>query len=426
MSTAFTERLLQEHAALRVSLPDSIVPAAVRDASLKRAAETGLPGLRDEGWRYADLRPLLTATLGTAQAPSETDSARALLPSALEGIHRLVYVNGRFAPTLSAESGALSGLAVQGATLAATNCVAATADERFAWLNDAFAVDGAQYTVRGEQQLELLFVTVPTTSAGASHPRISLALEAGARLTLVERHVGGSEGGLVNVLVQCHLGRDATLEHTRLQDSTRGTIFLDSLLVRLDAGSHYDLTQLQLGAATARSALRIDLDGEAAHVDLRALSLTDARRVHDMTIQVTHRGRQTKSEQLLRAIAKDRSGTSFASRVDVASTAGGADSQQSLKGLLADAGAEVNLRPQLEISTDEVKASHGATTGALDDTMLFYLLSRGLDPQTARQLLEWAFLEDVISRIGRPELRRQVELATLDHLGNTAAEEALR
>jgi Fe-S cluster assembly protein SufD len=209
MSTAFTERLVQEHAALRASLPDSIVPAAVRDASLKRAAETGLPGLRDEGWRYAALRPLLTATLGTAAAPTDSESARALLPATLEGIHRLVYVNGRFAPALSADLATLPGLAAQCVSADATTYLAATPDERFAWLNDAFAVDGAQFTVRGEQQLELLFVTVPTASAGASHPRISLALEAGARLTLVERHVGGSEGGLVNAQVQCHLGRDA-------------------------------------------------------------------------------------------------------------------------------------------------------------------------------------------------------------------------
>lgn len=425
MSTAFSDRLSREQAAVRGTLPDSVVPAAVREAALQRVLETGLPGLRDEGWRYASLRPLLTAPLATAGAV-DASAAAGLLPPAIEGIGRLVYVNGRFAAALSADPAALPGLAARTSAPGAETFSVPTPDERFAWLNDVFAVDGAQFDVRGEQQLELVFVTLPSETPGAAHPRVTLHLAAGSRLRLIERHVGGVDGGLVNACVQLGIGRDASLEHVRLQDCAAGAIFLDSLLARLDAGSQYTLTQLQLGAASARSGLRIDLEGEASRVDLRGLSLGDARRVHDTAIQVSHRGRRTQSEQLLRAIAKDHSGTSYASRVDVAATAGGADSRQSLKGLLGDAGAEVNLRPQLEISTDDVKASHGATTGALDANMLFYLLSRGLDPQTARQLLEWAFLEDVISRIGLPALRRQVELATLGHLGNTAAEEALR
>ncbi|MEY4761677.1 MAG: hypothetical protein RLZZ200_1533 [Pseudomonadota bacterium] len=425
MSTAFKERLAQESAAVRGGLPDSVVPADARDAALQRALAAGLPGLREEGWRYASLRPLNEAPLASVPAGEES-AAASLLPEALGGFARLVYVNGRLARNLSADVTSLPGLQPRTKPVDAEHFTTATADERFAWLNDAFAVDGAQFDLRGELQLELVFVALAGETAGAAHPRITLQLAAGSKLTLIERHVGGTEGRLVNALVQLGIGRDATLEHIRLQDCAPGALFLDSLLAKLDAGSLYTLTQLQLGAASARSGVRIDLDGEAASLDLRGLSLTDARRVHDAAIQVTHRGRRTKSEQLLRAIAKGRSGTSFASRVDVASTAGGADSQQSLKGLIVDAGAEVNLRPQLEISTDEVKASHGATTGALDANMLFYLLSRGLDAQTARQLLEWAFLEDVISRIGLSTLRRQAELATLSHLGNTAAEEALR
>jgi Fe-S cluster assembly protein SufD len=111
--------------------------------------------------------------------------------------------------------------------------------------------------------------------------------------------------------------------------------------------------------------------------------------------------------------------------VEVTATARGTNCEQSLKGLLNNPGAEIDLRPQLEIHTDAVRASHGATTGALDQNMLFYLLSRGLDADTARGLLEWAFCEDAIKLIGQPLLRRQVELALADCLGNSVAHEAL-
>lgn len=421
MTTGFPERLQQDHAASAGQLPSSVVDAGQRMRALQRLAELGLPSLREEGWRYADLRALQTAVLAPAGHAAEARDAAALLPPALEGIARLVFVDGRFAPSLSSDPATLRGMRLQAT---AGGFPEPTADERFAWLNDVFATDVARIDAEGDGQVEIVFLSC--SPAAGCHPRIELRLAPGSRMTLVERHAGGHATTLVNSATKLALGRDSTLEHLRLHDSSTDTLFLDSLLANVGAGARYILTQLQLGAASARSALRIDLDGEGAALDLYGMSVTDGRRVHDTTIQVTHRARATRSEQLLRAIAKDRSGTSFASRVDVAATAGGADSRQSLKGLLGGPGAEVNLRPQLEISTDEVKASHGATTGAIDENMLFYLLSRGIDPSTARQLLEWAFLEDVLSHIRLPALRRQIELSTLGHLGNTAAEEALR
>jgi Fe-S cluster assembly protein SufD len=129
---------------------------------------------------------------------------------------------------------------------------------------------------------------------------------------------------------------------------------------------------------------------------------------------------------VLRGIAHDRAHVAFRSRVEVAATASGAASEQSLKGLLGGKGAEIDLRPQLEIHTDQVRASHGATTGALDENMRFYLLSRGLDPETARRVLEWSFLEDAICRIGDSGLRRAAEKSLVAAVGNDVAGEALQ
>jgi Fe-S cluster assembly protein SufD len=140
---------------------------------------------------------------------------------------------------------------------------------------------------------------------------------------------------------------------------------------------------------------------------------------------VRHSAQDTTSQQELRAIADARASIAFQSCVAVQATAAGADSRQSLKGLISGTTAEINLRPQLEIDIDSVRASHGATTGAIDEAMLFYLLSRGLDRETARQLLEWAFIETVIGQLSVPALRREFEQRAVDHLGNRAALEAL-
>jgi len=432
MSATFSERLQREHAEALPGLPATVVSGEGRAAALLRALEAGLPGLRDDAWRYTNLRPMAQARLASTAASDRLSEARVLLPDALAGIPRFVFVNGRYAPALSADPALLAGAtlvtaSVQGTAGSAMRSDATTADERFAWLNEAFAVDVARLAVQGDLDVELLFLSLPSADAGANYPRLELHVAGGARLRLIERHLGGAgPASLVNGGVQVALGRDATLEHLRLQACAPDALFIDSLVADVGAGARYALTQLNLGANSARNSLRVSLAGEGAALDLKGMSVAGGQRVLDTAIQVLHVARRTASTQTLRGIANDRSGVSFSSRVDVAAGAGGADSRQSLKGLLGGAGAEVNLRPQLEISTDEVKASHGATTGALDDTMLFYLLSRGLDREVARRLLEWAFLEDVLAHIPLPALRRQIELATLERLGNTQALEALQ
>ena len=436
MSATFAQRLQLEHAEVAGSLPAAVASSAQRAAALQRVVETGLPGLRDDAWRYTNLRPVEKARVAPAPALDDATllaGAAPLLPEPLAGFSRFVFVNGRFAAGLSADLHSLSGGTLQaladaevGDTRPAGQLLDASADERFAWLNEAFATDAARLTVQGELKVELLFITLPTPECGASYPRLEVHAAPHASLTLVERHLGG--GGptaLAAASVQVQLGAQAVVEHYRLQACASDAVFQDSLLAMLDADAAYTLSQLNLGGASARNSVRVRLAGERARLTINGMSLADGKRVLDTTFQVEHVGRSTTSQQLLRAIANDQSGIGFNSRVEVYSSAGGADSRQSLKGLIGGPGAEVNLRPQLEISTDEVKASHGATTGALDENTLFYLLSRGLDPDTARKLLEWAFIEDVMRCITLPDLRRQVELATVDRLGNAAAREAL-
>ena len=151
------------------------------------------------------------------------------------------------------------------------------------------------------------------------------------------------------------------------------------------------------------------------------VALGDGPQVQDACARIEHAAGATRTKHTFRGIAAGRARVACNSQVRVAAGAVGADSRQSLRGLLAGPEAEIDLRPQLEIHTDEVRCSHGATAGKLDDNMLFYLLSRGLEPEVAQRLLKWAFLEDVVAKIEVAELRRQIEQRLAQQLPEPAA-----
>ena len=415
----FIHRLREDFDAAAARLPAAVVPAAARRAAVDRLVALGLPGLRDDAWRYADLRPLRSAALRPAANEVLTAGTLPALPAAIAGSQRLVFVDGRL--------DAAASTPVDDTLLRPLGALAAGAERsgetRFALLNDAFALDAARFAVHGDGVLELVFVA--SDAAGASYPRVQLELVPGARLTLVERHVGTGAATLSSAVAELALGRDALCRWYRLQDLAGDATHLEALRARLDAGATLEAVMLQLGGGAVRTTFDCDLYGRGASLQLHAASLAGGARTQDGAITVRHLAPETRSQQELRAIASGRAGIAFRSAVCVGRDATGADSRQSLKGLIGGDGAEVNLRPELEIDVDSVRASHGATTGAIDEGMLFYLLSRGLDRDTARQLLEWAFIEAVIGGVGDGALRREFEERTVAHLGNRAALEVL-
>ncbi len=165
--------------------------------------------------------------------------------------------------------------------------------------------------------------------------------------------------------------------------------------------------------------------------DLRAstrvdtVSLADGQQVHDNMIVVDHKAAHTRTEENFRGIAGGRARIAFNGLIIVRDSAHHADSAQSLKGLIAGSEAEIDLRPQLEIYTDEVRCSHGATTGKLDDAMLFYLLTRGITPEVAQRLLKWAFITDVVAKIDVPALRTHVQRSLASHMQDAQSLEEL-
>jgi Fe-S cluster assembly protein SufD len=220
------------------------------------------------------------------------------------------------------------------------------------------------------------------------------------------------------------LAAGAVLAHQRLLAAADDAVFIDTLAAQLAERARYEVNQVSVGAATARSSAQVRLQGRDASLQWHALSAANGRQVNDALLSVRHEAPGTSTAQLFRGIASDSARVACNGDMYVAATAPGTKVVQSLRGLI-DGAAEVDLRPRLTIHTDDIKASHGATTGRLDENLLFYLLSRGLGADEARSLLKWAFLGEVLKSIEPPPLRRAAEQATAARLSDAPAAELL-
>jgi Fe-S cluster assembly protein SufD len=392
-----------------------------------------LPNNRDENWRYANLRPLARARADAAPAG---ESAPALeLPPILPGYDRWVFVDGQFAPTLSAPgpSGPVRLLDAHqaGAEFAAV-------------LDAAIASEGADFALartnasRGQQvvhvamgdaaeaRLELNFIATAAAAAGTSYPRVQIHCGRRSQLRVVERHLSaGAADSAVNAAVDVALSADASVDHCRLQNCADGASVFDTLTAHVGDRASYRLRTITLGGLSSRTTAFVKLAGRGARCDFIAASIANGLQTHDTFAQIEHVGRETTTRELFRGIATERGKLGFNGKMIVRDTALDADSDQSLKTLLTGSGAEAAARPQLEIYTDRVRAKHGATTGKLDEQMLFYLLSRGLDRGQAQALLQWAFIEDAVSRVELAPLRQEIEALVATQLNEVSALDGL-
>ena len=431
------QRLVEEYAGFARTLGPADGATARRRAAIAAIAQTGLPSTREENWRYANLRPLERQRFTPPGAAST--AAAPTLPANLAEFARYVFIDGllsagasaaldasRAKLTLHDEAAGESGGI--GAGLATGDGEAAQS-QRFALLNDAFATGGLAIRVPAGTtpvRLELLFLASAEAATGTSYPRLQISLDPGASLVLIERHLSAAAAAsFVASAVNVELGREAILEHYRLQDLNGRCILFDTLSAQLAQEAQYRLHAIGSGALSSRSTVVVRLAGERAQLTLAVAALGERTQVQDTFARVEHAAPRARTVETFRGIAADRSRVAFNGKVVVGNGAAGTDSQQSLRGLLAGPEAEIDVRPQLEIYTDDVRCSHGATAGKLDDNMLFYLLSRGLSQETAQRLLKWAFLEDVVAQIALPALRRQIEERLAAGLRDDALRELL-
>ena len=397
--------------------------------ALKRAEIRGFPGVRDEAWKYTSTASLEKRAFAPTHAPTNLDAA-VLAKFAIPGFEsaRLVFVNGRYESGLSNPP---QGLEVNPLASAGSSELAAPSgweDDVFLNLNTALARDGLLLTLRAGTKLnvplEVLHVSAPEAVPASHHLRLMLRLGNGAMTTLVERYVGinGSQN-FTNAVTRIELGADANLTHLRLQEEASQAFHVGRLLVSQAAGSRYESHNLQLGAVWSRLDLHTRLEAAGAKAILRGLYAVNMRQHIDNHTRIDHLVPSTLSDELYRGILDGQGRAVFNGKVVVAEGAVKTDARQSNHNLILSRGAEIDTKPELEIYADDVKCSHGAAIGQLDEQQLFYLRSRGLDAETARGLLITAFASTLLDKLPHPALAEHARQLLASIIRQTALPE---
>ncbi|MEP6884779.1 MAG: Fe-S cluster assembly protein SufD [Gammaproteobacteria bacterium] len=403
--------------------------ATLRAEAMQRFLKLGLPTLRDETWRYTDLRSLAARSFVDAPSGISGDAtleAQPLLGNSPRSM-TLRMVNGH--PILPAAGEAIDGVEIRSLREVARRDPAALlqflqplsdADQqRFGLLNTALFVDGLYLKITGQvpAPLVILHVAAGDGADNIAYPRVIIEAAPGSSATVIEHHVAqGEYTPLIDSSTHLALRRNAQLEHYRVYATGAAATHVDSLTIHQDQDSRCRQFTVVIGGGLVRTSVEAHLLQPGATLDSKSLLVGHADRHVDCLNIVTHGAPHTHSNQTARAIAGDSSRVIFNSKVIVNAGAVHAQSQQSCRGLLLSPTAEIDTRPQLEIHADEVKCAHGATTGRLDPDMLFYMLSRGLDRDTAQSLLVYAFLADVLTGMSLVAARAAIENALIAQL----------
>jgi Fe-S cluster assembly protein SufD len=386
---------------LRARLPGRDLPwlQSLREAGAASFREQGFPTRRVEAWKYTDLGPLKEAGFGEALTP--VDSAIPLPRAAAP--RRVVFIDGRFSPELSDPDAPVRSLArhldeVEGLL----GSVARHEGVPLAALNTALFEDGALIDLApGEDGgvVELLSV-VRADRPVALHPRHLVRLAPGAKLVLIERAWGHGESRyLHSPVLEFQVAADAHVTHARLQQEGPAGIHLSTVFATVAEKGTYDSFLLHAGARLARAEAYVTLAGAFSAAHLNGAQLVGDGQHADCTTFLDHAAPDCPSRQTVKTVLAGRSRGVFQGKIHVHQIAQRTDGYQMNQALLLSEQAEIDSKPQLEIYADDVKCSHGATVGALDETQLFYLRSRGIPEAEARSMLIEAFLLDAVETV---------------------------
>ncbi|MBC7824090.1 MAG: Fe-S cluster assembly protein SufD [Candidatus Parcubacteria bacterium] len=397
---------------LRPELPEELAELqGVRDRALAIAQELAIPTTRDEEWRFTDLSSLVhigfalpdRASISFAQIESF------ILPEAVNS--RLVFVDGTYAPDLSATDDLPEGVLVTNLSVAVQflpslhNYLAKQqgAEEVFTALNTASLIDGAIVHVPKNQHVETPIQILFVSTAGVAtiaHPRCLVIAESGSSLTLVEEFVSIADGGyFTNAVTEIAIAENAQVNHTRVQRESETAFHIGKTAVSQARDSRYSCSAISLGAKIARHNLEVYQTGEQTQTTLNGLTMINGEQVGDTHSKIAFTKPYGTSDQVQKCVVGDRAHAIFNGKVSVPQAAQLTNAAQLSRNLLLSPRARIDTKPQLEITADNVKCAHGATVSQLEDDEVFYLQSRGLNPEEARKLLTYAFAIEIINHI---------------------------
>ena len=410
----------------------------LREDSFEFFEHVGFPTVGEEEWKYTNLASLARTNFEpvVSEISSSLTVDKELAPLIYDEARnsRVVFVNGVFQASLSSVADFPESVVVMGIAEALENPrYEAIIRERLArgvgyGENGLTALNTALFSgavmvmipsgVRVDAPIHLLFLSeVNGVGPLASFPRVLFVAEENSEATLIESFTSLSEARyLTNAVVELVLGTSARLRHYRVQRESTSAFHVTTTNAELGAGASYDTTAINLGGALARHNISVMMDHEGAECWVDGLYMIDGSQHTDTHSVIDHRQPHCSSHQLYKGILDGKSRAVFNGKVFVRHGAQQTDAQQTNKNLLLSNEARVDTKPQLEIFADDVKCAHGAAVGQLEEDAIFYLESRGMRPELARNVLTYGFAEEVIEKIKIDSIKCELDAAVLNRL----------
>ncbi len=448
-----TEQYVEKFEAVEKQPAEPSWLRSLRKAGIARFAEIGFPTLHDEDWRFTNVSPIAKLPF----KPTLELSANGLDKSALKNFtfgelkaSRLVFLNGLFSAELSTLGNFPDGVKVGSlaASLKSDSTLlekflarhATAADNAFNALNLAFFQDGAFIYVPANvtltEPIHLLFISTSKEPGATAHPRNLIVAETNSRFTVLESYAHSSTGfqpvcssgdkekphrleacaTFTNAITEIIVADSANVEHCKFQDESDDAFHMAGLHAHLGRSANFISHSIATGAKLSRANIRTNLAGEGVECVLNGLYLTKGDQLADHHMVVEHAQPHCNSHEYFNGILDGRSKGVFHGRILVRKIAQKTDAKQTNKNLLLSDSATVDTKPQLEIYADDVKCTHGATVGQLNEESIFYLRARGIGEETARRMLIHAFAGEIIDRVRFQPAREELDKIIWDRL----------
>lgn len=410
-----------------------------RRSAISRFVEMGFPNTRQEAWRFTDVKSLAQTNFTLAGAPDldllSPEEVRTHLLGA--GRNAAVFVNGSFTPSLSSVDSLPKGVVISSLRAALTDHpelverhlgrYARDDSNAFTALNTAFIDDGAFVFVPKksvlEEPLQLLFLALPEDGTPLVwHPRNVIVADRGAQASIVETYTVLADGAYwVNAVTEVAVGENARLDTYRMQREGIDGYHTATTYSYQERSSTFSFVTFVFGGGLTRHDVTAVLDGEGAESTLDGLSLLRGRQHVDFHTTLEHAKPHCTSWEYFNGVFDERARGVFTGRIIVQPGAQRTDSKQTNNNLLLSRHARADSQPQLEIYADDVKCTHGATLGPIDEKQLYYLQTRGLDRDAARNLLTYGFCAEILKTVRLAELKNRIERLVHERLREGAA-----
>ena len=401
--------------------------APTRQAAARRFAEIGFPTRRNEEWRFTPIAPI-AETPFTPAAPATLNHA-ALRQHTYPGLsHVVALVNGRYVEELSDLAGLPAGVTVTSLAGVIESCpdsverylarLASFETQAFVAINTALFCDGVFIEIPRNtvvaRPIHIVSLSAPGSEPAVSHPRVLVVAGENSQATVIETYAGvGDEVYLANAVTEIILAENAIVDHYKVQHESAQAYHVATMQVQLARASNFSSHSVTLGGAITRNDINAVLGAENIECTLNGLYMGRDRQIVDNHTFIDHAMPHCNSHELYKGVLADRSRGVFNGKILVRQDAQKTDAKQTNQVLLLSDDAQINTKPQLEIYADDVRCTHGATVGRSSEEELFYLRSRGIPKEQARNLLIYAFASDVVSRIKVEPLRDQLNEALL-------------